>query len=187
MTEAQEKPVKKKQSEQPAAEATPAQPAETQPAVEASQAAPPQPQEVEIPSRTAPELPAGVKYIWAVGRRKKAIARIRIKPGSGKIVINKREMEKYFLEERDRNAVLEPLIAAQMLKSYDVWANVNGGGCTGQAGAVTMGLARALCKAVPEVEGELRDRGLLTRDARMKERKKYGQMGARRRFQYSKR
>ncbi|MBI5723338.1 MAG: 30S ribosomal protein S9 [Planctomycetes bacterium] len=168
---------------QAAAETKPAQPAESPAAPQAAQPQPPQ----EVHSRTAPPLPEGVRFIWAVGRRKKAVARIRIKPGSGKILVNKREMEKYFLHERDRNAVLEPLSAAQMLKSYDVWANVNGGGYTGQAGAVTMGLARALCKAAPEVEADLRSRGLLTRDARMKERKKYGQRGARRRFQFSKR
>jgi len=145
------------------------------------------PAEAVQPSAPAPALAAGQHYIWGTGRRKKAIARVRIRPGSGQILINKRKMEEYFTQDRDRGAVTAPLEAAQMLKSWDIWASVNGGGYAGQAGAVTLGLARALSKAVPEVESSLRSHGLLTRDARMKERKKYGQKGARKRFQFSKR
>jgi small subunit ribosomal protein S9 len=128
-----------------------------------------------------------VKYIWGLGRRKKAVARVRIRPGTGQILINTRKFDEYFTEDRDRNAVLSPLQTVHMVTSYDVWANVNGGGFAGQAGAVTLGIARALVKAAPDVEPALRDTTLLTRDSRMKERKKYGQKGARKRFQFSKR
>jgi small subunit ribosomal protein S9 len=136
---------------------------------------------------TAPPLPPGTKYIWGTGRRKQAVARVRIRPGSGQFTINKRPANEYFTEEKDRISIVSPLQAANMLSSWDVWAQADGGGFTGQAGAVTMGLARALFKAVPESESALRSRGLLTRDSRMKERKKYGQKGARKRFQFSKR
>jgi len=135
----------------------------------------------------APSPPEGRHYFWGTGRRKKSIARVRIKPGEGKIVINNREMDQYFVHEQDRNAVLSPLTTAQMRSAWDVFVNVSGGGATGQAGAVCLGLARALARAVPEVEHDLRDKNLLTRDARMKERKKYGQKGARKGFQFSKR
>ena len=141
----------------------------------------------EQPSFTAPPLPEGAHYIWGTGRRKKAVARVRIRPGSGKILVNKREMGQFFVHDKDRNAVLAPLNSINMLKSWDVWANVSGGGSTGQAGAVKLGLARALVRALPDAEAILRDDGLMTRDARIKERKKYGQRGARRRFQFSKR
>ncbi len=146
---------------------------------------------VEAPAaaieRTAKPLPAGTQFIWGTGRRKKAVARVRIRPGSGKFIVNEREMENYFVEDRDRADIMEPLRAAHMTKSYDVYVNVNGGGATGQAGAVTLGLSRALVRAMPEVEADLRGLGLLTRDSRSKERKKYGQKGARKRFQFSKR
>ncbi|MFA6134165.1 MAG: 30S ribosomal protein S9 [Phycisphaerae bacterium] len=132
-------------------------------------------------------MPPGVQYIWGTGRRKKAIARVRIRPGTGKILINDREMNAFFMEEKDRRAVLAPLEIVKMPTSWDVWAKVNGGGFSGQAGAIMLGLARALRQAVPEGEDALRGSGFLTRDARMKERKKYGQKGARKRFQFSKR
>ncbi len=138
-------------------------------------------------SYTAPPLPEGVHYIWGTGRRKKAIARVRIRPGSGKILINKRDIGIYFTQEKDRASAVSPLNAIKMAASWDVWVNAGGGGTTGQADAVKLGLARALCKAMPESERTLRDNGLLTRDARIVERKKYGQRGARRRFQFSKR
>ncbi len=137
--------------------------------------------------RTAPPLPEGVLHIYGTGRRKKAVARVRIRPGSGQTLVNKRQVEEFFTEIKDRNAVAAPLEAVGMIGSWDIWAKVNGGGRSGQAGAIMLGLARALAKAMPELETTLRDRGLLTRDARMKERKKYGQKGARKRFQYSKR
>jgi len=139
------------------------------------------------PSRPAPPVPPGKHYFWGTGRRKKAVARVRIRPGTGQMVINKRDAKEYFDIQRDREAILEPLQVAKMLRSWDVWANVRGGGYTGQAGAVVMGLARALARAVPDIESELRAHGLLTRDARMSERKKPGQPGARKRFQFSKR
>ncbi len=145
---------------------------------------PPAPQ---VAGRTAPPLPAGVRYIWGTGRRKKAVARVRIRPGSGKILINNRDVEHFFTEIKDRCAVSAPLETVKMTGAWDIWAKVDGGGRSGQAGAVMLGLARAIAKAAPDVETALRDRGLLTRDARMKERKKYGQKGARKRFQYSKR
>ncbi len=126
-------------------------------------------------------------YWWGTGRRKTAVARVRIRPGSGSFTINKRTFEEYFNNGKDRGLVVAPLRAVNMLKAWDVWANVSGGGPTGQAGAVMLGLARAIAKAVPDAEGLLRDRGLLTRDARMSERKKPGQPGARKRFQFSKR
>jgi small subunit ribosomal protein S9 len=91
------------------------------------------------------------------------------------------------MSPRDQESVRSPLVAANLSSNYDVWANVIGGGTTGQAYAVMLGLARALMKAAPELASALRDLGLLTRDARMKERKKYGQKGARKRFQFSKR
>lgn len=144
-------------------------------------------EEAQVASQPAPPLAPGKQFIWGTGRRKTAVARVRIRPGTGKFIVNKREATAYFTHERDRQAILGPLEAAKMLKSWDVYVNVNGGGYVGQAGAVVMGLARALFKAVPDVEGALRDQGMMTRDARMKERKKYGQRGARRRFQFSKR
>lgn len=135
----------------------------------------------------APASGATKTYIWGTGRRKKAVARVRIRSGEGKILINKRPIEEYFKADRDRQAAQSPLATAQLANKYDVWVNVNGGGPTGQADAVMLGLARALIKAAPEVTESLREKGLLTRDARMKERKKYGQKGARKRFQFSKR
>jgi len=129
----------------------------------------------EATSKTAPALPENTHYIWGTGRRKSAIARVRIRPGSGNMTINKREMTDYFTTERDRQSVVSPLKVAGMLKSYDIWVNVGGGGYTGQAGAVMLGLARALARHIPEIEHDLRSKGLLTRDSRMKERKKPGQ------------
>ena len=126
-------------------------------------------------------------HIWGTGRRKSSVARVRIRPGSGKILINKREIEDYFKAERDLQAARSPLELTKLTSSYDVWVNVHGGGITGQADAVKLGLARALSKASPEAIGALRENNLLTRDARMKERKKPGQPGARKRFQFSKR
>lgn len=141
----------------------------------------------EEPSKIAPALSADTHFIWGTGRRKAAVARVRIRPGTGNIIINKREMTDYFTTERDRQSVVSPLKITGMLKSYDIWVNVGGGGYTGQAGAVMLGLARALARHVPDVEHDLRAKGLLTRDSRMKERKKPGQPGARKSFQFSKR
>ncbi|MCP4376451.1 MAG: 30S ribosomal protein S9 [bacterium] len=138
-------------------------------------------------SFSVPTLEEGVHYIFGTGRRKKAVARVRIRPGTGKILVNKRDLSAFFVHEKDRTAALSPLETTGMSNSLDVWVNVCGGGSTGQADAVKLGLARAIAKAIPEAEQKLRDSNLMTRDARIKERKKYGQRGARRRFQFSKR
>jgi small subunit ribosomal protein S9 len=127
------------------------------------------------------------EYIWGTGRRKSAVARVRIAPGDGKVVINKRPLEKYFSNEQDREHVIEPLKLVERADKYNVYATVTGSGPTGQAGAVRHGLSRALAKAEPAVTATLRDHKYLTRDPRMKERKKYGRRGARRGQQYSKR
>lgn len=140
--------------------------------------------------RTAPE---GKKsrvnnpYIWGTGRRKTSVARVRIKAGAGQFKVNDRDVDKFFCVERDRQSVRIPLSVTDALKSFDVFVNVKGGGTSGQAGAVVLGLARALAKANPSFEPKLREHNLLTRDAREVERKKYGRSGARRRFQFSKR
>ncbi len=127
------------------------------------------------------------QYTWGLGRRKTAVARVRIAPGQGNIKINRRDIDVYFTEEQDRKAVYAPLVATNCQTRFDVWANVRGGGPTGQAGAVLLGISRALLKTDPEFDSVLRAGGYLTRDPRMVERKKYGQKGARKRFQFSKR
>lgn len=137
-----------------------------------------------IPTATAPAKP---QYVWGVGRRKTAVARVRIALGSGKIEINGRELNDYFTGERDRKAIFGPLEVTSTGGKMDVRVSAIGGGPTGQAGAIVLGLGRALAKYDPGLEGSLRNAGFLTRDSRMKERKKYGQRGARRRFQFSKR
>ena len=126
-------------------------------------------------------------YYWGTGRRKRAVARVRIRAGEGKILINKRDLDTFFALEKDRESVLSPLMAVNALKTVDVWVNVGGGGHTGQAGAIMMGLARALEAMDVNHSQVLLDGHYLTRDSRMTERKKYGQRGARRRFQFSKR
>jgi small subunit ribosomal protein S9 len=123
----------------------------------------------------------------AVGRRKTAVARVRLVPGNGKVIVNKREVEKYFPVEALRVDMLRPLEVTNTLGQYDVIANVRGGGLTGQAGAIRLGIARALLKVDETFRKILRQHGLLTRDPRMVERKKYGQPKARKRFQFSKR
>ena len=122
----------------------------------------------------------------AVGRRKKAIARVRLVPGSGNVVINKRELDNYFGLETLKMTVRQPLVLTKTT-GFDVLVSVNGGGLTGQAGAIRHGISRALLKANPELRGELKKAGFLTRDPRMKERKKYGLKAARRAPQFSKR
>ena len=131
--------------------------------------------------------PAKGPYCWGTGRRKSAVARVRVRPGSGKININGREVDAYFPGMQDRLTVRAPLETTDNISRYDVFVNVQGGGPTGQAGAVMLGLARALVTSDPDCFGALRDSGYLTRDSRMKERKKYGQKGARKKFQFSKR
>ena len=126
-------------------------------------------------------------FIWGTGRRKSSVARVRIKPGSGKIEVNKRSVDEYFTQARDRNAVVSPLKDTNTMESLDVFVNVKGGGTTGQAGAMLLGIARALKNYDPGLMKSLRDKGFLTRDSRMVERKKPGQKGARKKFQFSKR
>jgi len=121
------------------------------------------------------------------GRRKSSVARVRVRSGSGKFVVNNRELAEYFTEEQDRIWVLEVLDAVERRDSVDVIVRVSGGGNTGQSGAIRMGLARALLSHDQELFPTLRDGGFLTRDARMKERKKFGLHGARRGTQFSKR
>ena len=122
----------------------------------------------------------------AVGRRKKAIARVRLVPGSGNVVVNKRDLDNYFGLETLKMTVRQPLVLTKTT-GFDVLVNVNGGGLTGQSGAIRHGISRALIKANPELRAELKKAGFLTRDPRMKERKKYGLKGARRAPQFSKR
>ncbi len=123
----------------------------------------------------------------AVGRRKKAVARVRLVPGEGKIVINKRDIDNYFGLETLKMTVRQPLQLTNAAGSFDILVNVVGGGLTGQSGAIRHGISRALCKADPELRGALKKAGFLTRDPRMKERKKYGLKAARRAPQFSKR
>ena len=121
------------------------------------------------------------------GRRKTAVARVRLASGSGKVTVNGRPLENYFMVDTQRMLLLQPLTVTDSLSKYDVQVNVSGGGPNGQAGAVRHGIARALLEADANLRPTLKAQGLLTRDPRMKERKKYGQPGARKRFQYSKR
>ena len=122
----------------------------------------------------------------AVGRRKKAVARVRLVSGDGKIVINKRDIDNYFGLETLKMTVRQPMNLTNV-GNFDVMVNVRGGGLTGQSGAIRHGISRALCKADPELRDTLKKAGLLTRDPRMKERKKYGLKAARRAPQFSKR
>lgn len=123
----------------------------------------------------------------ATGRRKTAVARVRVLPGQGRLRVNGRPSEEFFGTLDCRLAAMQPLKAAQVETKYDVIASVRGGGIQGQADAVRHGLARALVELHPDMESSLRNAGFLTRDARRKERKKFGQRGARARFQFSKR
>src|SRR4051812_24605788 len=131
-------------------------------------------------------MPAAQEFI-ATGRRKTSVARIRMTPGSGKIDINGRSFEDYFPTAPLQNAVLQPLQSAKLVNAYDLSINATGGGVTGQAGAARLAVARALLQVQGELRGPLKAEGLLRRDPRMKERKKSGQPGARKRFQFSKR
>jgi small subunit ribosomal protein S9 len=147
------------------------------------------------PAETAAPAPAAAPegptvkptYIWGTGRRKTSVARVRVAPGTGKIEVNGRSLNDYFTFERDRKAIFGPLEVTNTGGKMDVLVNAAGGGPTGQSGAIVMGVARALAKYDKTLEPQLRNAGFLTRDSRMKERKKYGQRGARRRFQFSKR
>ncbi len=127
------------------------------------------------------------KALYATGRRKEAIARVRMLPGSGALLVNGRSLRDYLHRESLVRMVMQPFEVAQAATTFDVVARVRGGGSSGQAGALRLGVARALLKHDPELRKPLRKVGLLTRDPRMKERKKYGLRGARRAFQFSKR
>ena len=126
-------------------------------------------------------------YTWGVGRRKTSTARVRIREGSGKMTVNGKEHTDYFRLAPDQERIFDPLRALQSEGSFDVWANVKGGGTTGQVGAIVMGLARALARLNEENELTMRKGTFLTRDSRMVERKKPGRKKARRSFQFSKR
>ena len=127
------------------------------------------------------------EIVGAVGRRKEAVARVYIRPGSGKTVVNGKELAAYLGRKTLVMQVKQPLEATESLDRFDILATVRGGGVAGQAGALVLGIARALVKVDETFHGVLKSQGFLTRDPRMKERKKYGLAGARRKFQFSKR
>ena len=127
-----------------------------------------------------------VQY-YGTGKRKKSTARVFLMPGSGQIVVNQVDIQEYFKNKTQRKVATQPLTLTEMSDKFDVYVNVDGGGYTGQAGAVRLGIARALLEYDPELRGTIKKAGFLTRDPRIKERKKYGQPGARKRFQFSKR
>jgi len=147
----------------------------------------------EIAEVNAPEAPVYVQKLdehgraYATGKRKDAVARVWIKPGSGRITINGREFEKYFARPVLRLVLMQPVIAAERSDQYDVVATVSGGGLSGQAGAVRHGISKALTLFEPDLRPVLKKGGFLTRDSRVVERKKYGKAKARRSFQFSKR
>jgi small subunit ribosomal protein S9 len=131
---------------------------------------------------TNPEL-----GFYATGRRKEATARVWLKPGTGVVIVNGRELDNYFGRETSKMVMYQPLEILEQKGKIDITVNVRGGGLSGQAGAIRHGIARAMCSLNPEFRPALKKAGFLTRDARAVERKKYGQPGARRRFQFSKR
>ena len=153
-----------------------------------------------VPSNPTPSTPApaapttrgkqvigGKVFYWGTGRRKKSVARVRFTLGEGKFLVNGREVDDFFKETKDRHFVRAPLIAANIAGTFNITATVKGGGYTGQAGALVQGLGRAISMYDVTLRPGQKEGGFLTRDSRMKERKKYGQRGARRRFQFSKR
>ena len=148
----------------------------------------------ERPERPAPPprpirdpQPPRNGWWWGTGRRKSAIAAVRVKKGKGVVQINGRDVKDFFRVHRDLENALAPLRITERLKNYDLAARTRGGGTTGQAGAICLAIARALLKVEPALEPAMREHRFLTRDPRMKERKKYGQRSARARYQYSKR
>ena len=157
------------------------------PDIQVTDEAPEAEDESQLKVAPKPQSESKGGYWWGTGRRKSSVARVRIKPGSGKMVVNKKELDDYFKRALDQNAVMAPLKAVQAEKIFDIFINVKGGGTTGQSGASLLGIARALKRYDESFLPALRDGGHLTRDPRMVERKKPGQRGARRRFQFSKR
>ncbi|HSF16758.1 MAG TPA: 30S ribosomal protein S9 [Vicinamibacteria bacterium] len=132
-------------------------------------------------------MASGNIQYYGTGKRKSSIARVYLRPGSGDIRINKRTVDEYFASEALKMIVKQPLALTEVTSKFDIYANIQGGGLTGQAWAMRLGIARALCEFNQELRPRLKEGGFLTRDSRIKERKKYGQPGARKRFQYSKR
>lgn len=131
-------------------------------------------------------MASSIQY-YGTGRRKSSIARIYLRPGTGSIQVNKRPFQSYFVSEALRMVVQQPLQLTESSGKFDIYANIKGGGHSGQAWAMRLGISRALCEFNQELRPKLKEGGFLTRDSRIKERKKYGQPGARKRFQYSKR
>ena len=129
---------------------------------------------------------AEIQY-YGTGRRKTSVARVYLRPGSGQITVNHRDFDNYFPNQVLKMVIRQPLLLTETADKFDILVNVNGGGSTGQAGAIRHGIARALIEYNPELRPRLKATGLLTRDARKVERKKYGQPKARKRFQFSKR
>jgi small subunit ribosomal protein S9 len=124
---------------------------------------------------------------YGTGKRKTSVARVWIKPGTGNIVVNQRSLDEYFGRETSKMVVRQPLEMTDNLNKFDIWVNVNGGGPSGQAGAIKHGITKALLENDSELRSVLKKAGFVTRDSRIKERKKYGRRGARRSFQFSKR
>lgn len=176
----------------PQPDVAPAAPAPETPAAAPQESAPepvapaPSPPVMQPAERSRPQTPGTQTYL-GTGRRKSSVARVRVTLGKGEVKINHREIEKYFTEIGDQQNVTAPLRVTGCLGQYDVRIRVNGGGRTGQSGAILLGVARALVEANRDFEPTLREAGYLTRDARRVERKKYGRRKARRRFQFSKR
>ncbi len=139
------------------------------------------------PATTSKSTPKDGHWWWGTGRRKAAVARVRIRPGTGTFNVNKKDLTDYFSELRDHQNIVKVLEKTNTKGSLDVFVNTNGGGYTGQAGAIILGLGRALAKFDPSLDSTLRSNGYLSRDPRRVERKKPGQPGARKRFQFSKR
>ncbi|WP_349497709.1 30S ribosomal protein S9 [Actinorhabdospora filicis] len=154
------------------------------PAVPAVDEVPAVPAVAEV---AAPYVPRMDKPVQTVGRRKKAIVRARLKPGTGKFVLNGRTLEDYFPSAVSQQIVKEPLVTIDRVETFDIFANLKGGGITGQAGALRLAIARALIEIDPDARPELKKAGFLTRDARATERKKYGLKKARKAPQFSKR
>lgn len=132
------------------------------------------------------DVVAEIQY-YGTGRRKSSVARVYLRPGNGQITVNRRDFEEYFPNQVLKMVIRQPLLLTETAEKFDILVNVRGGGSTGQAGAIRHGIARALLEFNPELRPRLKSAGLLTRDARKVERKKYGQPKARKRFQFSKR
>jgi small subunit ribosomal protein S9 len=132
-------------------------------------------------------MPKDTPVYYATGRRKESTARVYVRSGNGQFLVNKRTLDEYFDRETSKMVIKQPLALTEMLGKVDIFVNVAGGGLTGQAGAIRHGVSRALTQIDGDYRAILKNAGFLTRDARMKERKKYGQPGARKRFQFSKR